>query len=232
MLAIFERYFGLIRTARNDADMLNVLQGTAREFGLRDAFLIEYEKPAVGRNFLLDTNPDRAEWWDSYHHRTVAEMPAELRRQLETEPVVLLGRDRTAMTPPEMRETLERFGFAEVTLIPIRSDGALVGVVGFSGIVPLTPPQSTALQMIGINVFAQMRALRQLSFKATPGTLTKREREVLALSADGLTSQQIALRLGMSARTVNQHVDNVADKLGTRNRAHTVAEVIRHGLLN
>ena len=35
MLAIFERYFGLIRTARNDADMLNVLQGTAREFGLR-----------------------------------------------------------------------------------------------------------------------------------------------------------------------------------------------------
>jgi DNA-binding CsgD family transcriptional regulator len=35
----------------------------------------------------------------------------------------------------------------------------------------------------------------------------------------------------MSARTVNQHVDNVADKLGTRNRAHTVAEIVRRGLL-
>ena len=43
---------------------------------------------------------------------------------------------------------------------------------------------------------------------------------------------EIAERLGMSARTVNQHVDNVADKLGTKNRTHTIAEVIRHGLLH
>jgi DNA-binding CsgD family transcriptional regulator len=35
----------------------------------------------------------------------------------------------------------------------------------------------------------------------------------------------------MSARTANQHVDNVADKLGTRNRAHTVAEILRRGLI-
>ena len=42
---------------------------------------------------------------------------------------------------------------------------------------------------------------------------------------------QIAGELGMSPRTVNQHVDNVADKLGTRNRAHTVAEIVKRGLL-
>ena len=47
----------------------------------------------------------------------------------------------------------------------------------------------------------------------------------------GVTSVEIAAQLGMSARTVNQHVDNVADKLGTRNRAHTVAEIVRRGLL-
>jgi DNA-binding CsgD family transcriptional regulator len=35
----------------------------------------------------------------------------------------------------------------------------------------------------------------------------------------------------MSTRTANQHVDNVAAKLGTRNRAHTVAEIVRRGLL-
>jgi DNA-binding CsgD family transcriptional regulator len=61
--------------------------------------------------------------------------------------------------------------------------------------------------------------------------LTPREREVMQLSAIGLTSVEIADQLGMSARTVNQHVDNVADKLGTRNRAHTVAEIVKRGLL-
>ena len=54
----------------------------------------------------------------------------------------------------------------------------------------------------------------------------------MALSSEGLTSLEIAEQLGMSARTVNQHVDNVAAKLGTKNRAHTVAEVIRHRLLD
>jgi len=62
-------------------------------------------------------------------------------------------------------------------------------------------------------------------------SLTPREREVMQLSASGLTSAEIADKLGMSARTVNQHVDNVADKLGTRNRAHTVAEIVKRGLL-
>ena len=52
----------------------------------------------------------------------------------------------------------------------------------------------------------------------------------MTLCAEGLTSDEIAMRLEMSARTVNQHTDNVASKLGTKNRTHTVAEVIRRGL--
>ncbi|KKC37472.1 hypothetical protein WH87_11925 [Devosia epidermidihirudinis] len=67
--------------------------------------------------------------------------------------------------------------------------------------------------------------------KTSATSLTPREREVLGLSAKGLTSQEVAERLGMSPRTVNHHVDNVAIKLGTRNRVHTVAEAIRRDLL-
>ena len=46
-----------------------------------------------------------------------------------------------------------------------------------------------------------------------------------------MTSQEMADRLGLSSRTVNQHLDNVADKLGTKNRVHTVAEAIRRDIL-
>lgn len=53
----------------------------------------------------------------------------------------------------------------------------------------------------------------------------------VGLSATGRTSAEIARELGLSPRTVNQHVENVAEKLGTKNRTHTIAELMRHHLL-
>jgi DNA-binding NarL/FixJ family response regulator len=49
--------------------------------------------------------------------------------------------------------------------------------------------------------------------------LSSREREVLALLADGLTDRRIAEALVISPRTVETHVSNVLHKLGVRNRA-------------
>jgi two-component system, NarL family, nitrate/nitrite response regulator NarL len=53
--------------------------------------------------------------------------------------------------------------------------------------------------------------------------LTPREREVLALLGDGLTNQQIALRLSIQLATVKHHVHNILAKLGARSRAQAVA---------
>jgi DNA-binding NarL/FixJ family response regulator len=49
--------------------------------------------------------------------------------------------------------------------------------------------------------------------------VSRREEEVLALLADGLTDRQIADRLGISPRTVETHVGSLLNKLGVRNRA-------------
>jgi DNA-binding NarL/FixJ family response regulator len=49
--------------------------------------------------------------------------------------------------------------------------------------------------------------------------ISAREREVLALLADGLTDREIADRLGISPRTVETHVGSLLSKLGVRNRA-------------
>jgi ATP/maltotriose-dependent transcriptional regulator MalT len=51
---------------------------------------------------------------------------------------------------------------------------------------------------------------------ATP--LTPRERDVATLAAHGLTSRAIAERLGLSARTVDNHLSNCFDKLHVRSR--------------
>jgi len=50
--------------------------------------------------------------------------------------------------------------------------------------------------------------------------LTPREREVLALLAEALTTQQIADRLGRSYWTVRIHQRNIVRKLGARDRTH------------
>ena len=61
--------------------------------------------------------------------------------------------------------------------------------------------------------------------------LSGREREVLALVADGLTDQEIAEQLVLSQHTVHRHVANIRRKLGRGSRAAAVAEAARLGLL-
>ena len=232
MLSIFERYFQRIGAARSDADIAKILQSVADQFGFRSGFLIEYVGPIKGQHHVLDSSPDRAEWWDEYFKRNLHETRFETRVLFDTLALIELKRDRLNDMPAELLALLDRYDMAELTVVPIRHQGGLVGSAGFCGTATLSPAEATALQLIAFNLFAQTRSFQNSGIKSSPASLTPREKEVLSLSAEGLTSQEIAAKLGMSARTVNQHVDNVADKLGTRNRAHTVAEVIRHGLLN
>ena len=118
--------------------------------------------------------------------------------------------------------------------VPISQGESVAGLVSYSGKPDLDRSQMTALQLLSYSLFSQLRLIdREIK---GPGIalprLTPREKEVMQLSAIGMTSVEIADKLGMSARTVNQHVDNVADKLGTRNRTHTIAELVRNDMLN
>jgi DNA-binding NarL/FixJ family response regulator len=53
--------------------------------------------------------------------------------------------------------------------------------------------------------------------------MTKREREVIELIAEGLSNKEIAARLVISRRTVETHVGNVLDKLGLTSRAQVAS---------
>jgi DNA-binding NarL/FixJ family response regulator len=61
-------------------------------------------------------------------------------------------------------------------------------------------------------------------------TLTERETEVLRMVATGLSYKQIAGRLVLSHRTVQNHVQNTLGKLQLHNRVELVRYAIEHGL--
>lgn len=61
---------------------------------------------------------------------------------------------------------------------------------------------------------------------------TKRELEVLALTAEGYTNQQIADKLFTSKRTVEGHRQSMINKTGTRNTITLIKFALQHGIIN
>jgi two-component system, NarL family, response regulator NreC len=62
-------------------------------------------------------------------------------------------------------------------------------------------------------------------------TLTAREREILHLTAQGMTSAEIGERLSISRRTVEMHRANFMHKLRLKNHTELVHFALQHGLL-
>ncbi len=63
----------------------------------------------------------------------------------------------------------------------------------------------------------------QPSADEPPDTLTRREEEVAALAARGLTNRQIAQELVISEHTVHHHLTSILKKLGLRSRRQLAA---------
>ena len=68
--------------------------------------------------------------------------------------------------------------------------------------------------------------------KGSRGKLTKRQREILQLLADGESTTVAARELGLSEETVKTHIKTALARLGARNRTHAVAIALRECLVD
>lgn len=66
--------------------------------------------------------------------------------------------------------------------------------------------------------------------RALLASLTGRESEILSLLADGMSTQDVAVRLHISPLTVQSHVKNILAKLGVHTKVEAVRIAWRHGL--
>jgi DNA-binding NarL/FixJ family response regulator len=93
-------------------------------------------------------------------------------------------------------------------------------------------------------VVSTRRSLDRLAFALVPGTapgsrgtgdgpwrdLTRREQQVLALVARGLAAKQVAQRMGISPKTVEQYKTRIYAKLGVHNQTAAVSMALVNGL--
>jgi len=96
--------------------------------------------------------------------------------------------------------------------------------------------KSSSLEALSQAVDSALRAERFVD-PATGGSaagpgLTRRQREILQLLADGCSTTEAANRLGLSAETVRTHTKAALGRLEARDRAHAVAVALRSGLID
>jgi DNA-binding NarL/FixJ family response regulator len=85
--------------------------------------------------------------------------------------------------------------------------------------------------VISPEMLARLLPRFQRSGAHGPDDLTDREREVLALVAEGLSNAAIAERLVVSVHTVRNHIASLSAKLGAHSKLEALSIALRQGLL-
>jgi DNA-binding CsgD family transcriptional regulator len=115
---------------------------------------------------------------------------------------------------------------------------AAIGAVS----IPTAVSEATAYVVLGLVVRLYAGSLAELLSRQPPvrrtevttrtgvEMLTKREREVAVLAAQGYTAREIGIQLHIGERTVETHVANVCSKLGLKAKVELVRSASRLGL--
>lgn len=102
------------------------------------------------------------------------------------------------------------------------------------GIIRKTAPPDlilTALRRVAGGHRMLDPALRHASSKMAGSPLTPREADVLRIAAEGVSTAEIAGRLGLSPGTVRNHISSAISKTGTRNRIDAIRIAHEEGWL-
>lgn len=88
------------------------------------------------------------------------------------------------------------------------------------------------VQLLGISAPATTGQTVRPAQPEPSGDLSERQREVLALVAQGLSNKEIAVRLVLSPYTVRFHISEILEKIGASTRAEAAAIAIQRHLLD
>ncbi|TMG38678.1 MAG: response regulator transcription factor [Chloroflexi bacterium] len=114
---------------------------------------------------------------------------------------------------------------------------AIAGLAGVPSWHALLAAAAIVLFRVGLELVTATRTVAArpaLAAGGAPaaGRLTTRETEIAVLVGEGMTNREIAARLVISERTVDNHVHNILDALDMRHRSQIAAWCAERGLLS
>ena len=131
----------------------------------------------------------------------------------------------------ELVQCVTDFGLADGLVFPVTDAQRPVGFVWMTGALPnAVGPDLPLVHLIALCAFDR---ISRLQAPASNGyaPLTTRERDVLAWVAQGKSAWEIGMILGISKRTVDEHVRTACRKLNAGNRTQAVVAALRERLI-
>jgi LuxR family quorum sensing-dependent transcriptional regulator len=129
-----------------------------------------------------------------------------------------------------MRRTAES-GLKHGYLVPVHGPKGYEGCVSTAAsALTLSAHAKSAIHLMALYAFDRMRTLRG-NPSDKKALLTVREREILSWAAAGKSAAQISQALKISKRTVDEHSQTAARKLGAANRTQAVAIAMRDRMI-
>lgn len=114
--------------------------------------------------------------------------------------------------------------------IPIFGRTGLEGAMSLAGEhIDFSPKARLALTMVATASFLAARRLLEAPVGSTIGKLSGREREILTWTAAGRRQADIAATLGLSERTIENHLRRIRRRLGVATTAQAIRVAIRNG---
>ncbi len=161
--------------------------------------------------------------------------------RVDAEAARALGRVALAEGDPSTRTTLER-ALELYTSLNLPLGVARTRILLAEALATAEPDTAMSEAHTALVTLEQLSAVREADAAAALlrrlggrtrtgpkgyGSLSKREREVLDLLAEGLTNAELADRLYISVKTAGNHVSNILAKLGLRSRAEAAVYAVR-----
>jgi pimeloyl-ACP methyl ester carboxylesterase/DNA-binding CsgD family transcriptional regulator len=177
--------------------------------------------------FIPEGTNEQLQWFNDLCLKTVSpEMaPTLLRARGETDVMALLPQVTTPTLILHARED---------GVVPLSEGRALAAGIPDAQFIELESRNHVLLEHEAAWARFQ-QAVLDFTGQSSPtadrafGELSKRERETLLLLAEGLSNSEIAERLGISEKTVRNHLSHLFDKLGVWSRAQAIVFARDHG---
>lgn len=229
-------------SVREVDDLHGLCSAVCRAYGF-DHFLYRSQLPSsLVKPFVLVVNGNPEPWHRRYVERDYARIdPALHHCATSVSPVVwadLLADPELPERGRRMMYEAREFGLVSGTSIPVR------GGHGESGLFNVSSGDATEHagpdirrwlpEIFLLTAYVHEAACRLATDGALPfrpRELTPRERECLLWAAEGKTSWETALIVGISERTVIFHLRNAMEKLETTSRQQAIARAVAQGLI-